>query len=190
MNSKPRSQASKGLTWGALVALLAIAVIGAAVWWLIRTPGLQGWPAFWGFGALGVVVAMVILHGIYETRRIRRAVAEALRGRLPLTDEEFGSRFYEPEVAQVAARLRRLLAENLDSDLGGMIPADDFENWLALSSGPDSAADTFFEELAIEFQLSRKAPWPDRFESFDALVKFVGQHSQRKNNAPSMVVNK
>jgi len=135
MNSKPQSQPSKGLTWGALVALQAIAVSGAVAWLLIRTPDLGRLPALWGFGALGVVVAVLILHGIYETRRIRRAVAEALRGRPPLTDEEFGSRFYNPEVAQVAARLRRLLAENLDSDLGGMIPADDFENWLALSSG-------------------------------------------------------
>ena len=173
MNSKPRSQASMGLTWGALVALLAIAVSGAVAWLLIRTPDLGRLPALWGFGALGVVVAVLILHDIYETRRIRRAVAEALRGRPPLTDEEFGSRFYDPEVAQVAARLRRLLAENLDSDLGGMIPADDFENWLALSSGPDSAADTFFEELAIEFRLLRDCPWPERFGCFDTLVRFV-----------------
>jgi hypothetical protein len=59
-----------------------------------------------------------------------------------------------------------------------MIPSDDFEKWLYLFPGPDSAADTFFEDLAIEFQLGRDCPWPEHFESFDALVKFVWQYSR------------
>ena len=178
MKPKPQAQESGGLTWGALVALLAVVVIGVAVWRLIRTPGLSGWPAFWGFGALGIVVAVVILHDIYESRRIRRVVAEALRGRPPLADEEFGSRFHDPAVAPVASRLRRLLAEHLACDLAGMIPTDDFENWLALSSGPDSAADGFFEELAIEVQLRRDCPWPKRFGSFETLVGFVRDNAE------------
>lgn len=177
MNSKPRSQESKGLTWGTLVGLLAVAVSGAVVWLLIRTLDLRGWPALWGLGALGIVVAVLILHGIYETRRIRRVVAEAMRGRPLLTDEEFGSRFFEPAIAPVASRLRCLLAENLECDLAGMIPADDFEDWLQLFSGPDSAADTFFEDLAIEFQLTRDYPWPERFGSFESLVRFVADHA-------------
>jgi hypothetical protein len=120
---------------------------------------------------------VVILHEIHESRRIHQVVAEALQGRTPLTDEEFGSRFYDPAIAPVASRLRRLLAEHLACDLAGMIPTDDFENWLALSSGPDSAADGFFEELAIEFQLHRDCPWPKRFDSFEALVKFVSENT-------------
>lgn len=119
------------------------------------------------------MVAVVILHGIYESRKIRRMVAEALRNRPPLTDEEFGSQFYDPAIAPVASRLRRLLAENLECDLAGLIPTDDFESWLALSSGPDSAADSLFEELAIEFQLRRDCPWRERFDSFGTLVRFV-----------------
>jgi hypothetical protein len=58
-----------------------------------------------------------------------------------------------------------------------MIPPDDFEKWLCLSSGPDSAADSFFEELAIEFQLTRDCPWPERFGTFDALVRFLVEHA-------------
>ncbi len=177
MKPKPSSRESGGLTWGALVGLLAAVVIGVAVWRLIRTPGLSGWPALWGFGGLGIVVAVVIVHGIYESRKIRRVVVEALRGRPPLTDKELGSRFYDPAIAPVASRLRRLLAENLECDLAGMIPTDDFESWLALSSGPDSAADSFFEELAIEFQLRRDCPWPNRFDSFEALVEFVTENT-------------
>ena len=177
MKPIPPSRGSLGLLWTVLGALLAVGIIGVAVWRIIRTPNLWGWPAVWGFGGLGIVVAVVILHGVYETRGIRRVVAEALRGRPPLTDEEFGSCYYAPANAPVAARLRRLLADNLECDLDGMIPTDDFEDWLRLSSGPDSAADSFFEELAIEFQLRRDCPWPERFGSFDALVSFVTQNA-------------
>lgn len=55
-------------------------------------------------------------------------------------------------------------------------PADDFEQWLQPSSGPDSTADGFLEELAIEFQLTRDCPWPERFEAFDTLARFVAEH--------------
>ncbi len=178
MKPEPPSRESKGLTWGALGALLAVVVIGVAVWRLIRTPDLLSWPAVWGFGVLGIVVAVVILHDIYESRRIRRVVMEALRGRPPLTDEEFGTRFYDPAIAPVASRVRRLLAEHLECDLAGMIPTDDFEDWLRLSSGPDSAADSFFEELATEFQLHRDCPWPNRFDSFATLVEFVNENTR------------
>ncbi len=174
MQSQPTSPKPTGLSGGKLVgALLAVAIMGVAAWLLVRTPGVWGWPALWGFGGLGIVVGLIVLQQILESRRIRRVVGEALRGRPPLTDEAFGVRFFDPAIAPIAARLRRLLAENLECDLAGLVPSDDFEQWLALSSGPDSAADGFFEEMAIEFELARDCPWPDRFGSFDALVRFV-----------------
>ena len=73
------------------------------------------------------------------------------------------------------ARVREVELD--ECDLAGMTPADNFEQWLNLFPGPDSAADAFFEAVAIEFQLRRDCPWPERFGSFDALVSFVTQHA-------------
>jgi hypothetical protein len=120
---------------------------------------------------------VILLHSIHEEQVINRTVVESLRGRPPRTDEEFGRRHYANDLAPLAAKLRRLLADNLGCDVSGMIPSDDFEKWLYLFPGPDSAADCFFGELAIEYQLTRNCPWPERFGSFDALVKFVAQHT-------------
>jgi len=155
----------------------------AAVAWFCSIRGLV-----WGFGGLFVVMMLVILlHSIHEEHVISRTVVDALHGRDRLTDEEFGRRYYANDLAPLAAQVRRMLADNLGCDLSGMIPSDDFEKWLNLSSGPDSAADSFFEELAIEFQLSRDCPWPERFGSFDVLVSFVKQYSGggRTQNAGS-----
>ncbi len=100
MQSQPTSPKPTGLRWGALVAALsAVAVISVAAWVIARTPGVWGWPAWWGFGGLGIVVGLIVVHGVFEARRIRRVVGEALRDRLPLTDEAFGVRFFDPAIA-------------------------------------------------------------------------------------------
>jgi hypothetical protein len=165
------------------ILVIAFVIFGAAVWPLVRhffaaslTPAdsIRWLP----FGAIGVIVLVVVLHSFHEERLTRRVVASALQGRAPATDEEFARRFYAPALAPIAARLRCMLADCLGCDLSAMIPSDDFEKWLNLSPGPDSAADVFFEELAVEFQLTRDCPWPERFGSFDALLKFVAEHAQ------------
>jgi hypothetical protein len=66
-----------------------------------------------------------------------------------------------------------------------LIPTDDFEPWFELSSGPDSAAGNFFEEVAIEFGLTR---WPDRLGSFDALVRFVAEQAPPSREPGSPVL--
>ena len=156
----------------AAAAIVAILLIETVAWFCPNR-----WHV-WAFGGLFVVVMLVILlHAIHEEHVISHTVVDALHGRDCLTDEEFGEHYYANDPAPLAAQVRRMLADNLGCDLSGMIPADDFEKWLYLSSGPDSAADSFFEELAIKFQLSRDCPWPERFGTFDALVRFVAEHA-------------
>jgi hypothetical protein len=172
MNQRELTQGLRRYAVMAVVAIAAILVIAAAAWscptrWLV-----------WAFGGLFVVMMLVILfHSIHEEHVISRAVVDALHGRDRLTDEEFGKHYYANDLAPLAVQLRRMLADNLGCDISGMIPTDDFEKWLYLSSGPDSAADSFFEELAIEFQLTRDCPWPECFGTFDALVRFLAEHA-------------
>ena len=162
----------------AMVTIAAILVVGAGMWLIGRHLSANGpWPALSFGGLIAVMTLVILVHSIHEEHVIKRNVADALQGRAPLTDAEFGSRYYANDLAPLAAQLRRMLADNLGCDLSGMIPSDDCEKWLYLSSGPDSAADSFFEELAIQFQLTRDCPWPERFGTFDALVRFVAGHA-------------
>ncbi len=75
-----------------------------------------------------------------------------------------------------------MLAKNLECNLAGMNPEDQFEEWLNLSPTPDSAADAFFEAVAMEFQLKGGCPWPEHFGSFDSLVRFVPKHAYVAQN--------
>lgn len=184
MMTKGHTQEPRKPSWTTVVIIAAVVVfaglclLGLFLHSVLHPPAdTMRWLAYGGIGAAVAVVILVILQGMHESRATRRFIAEALRDRPRLTNEEFGGKYYGPDLAPLATRLRCLLAENLECDLGGMTPADDFEAWLYLFPGPDSAADTFFEELAMEFQLKRDCPWPERFGSFDALVKFVNEQA-------------
>ena len=136
MKPKARTQESRSVGWtkviliAAIVVLAGLCVLGLLLQLLSYPPAdTMRWVSFCGIGAVVAVVLVVILHGVHETRVTRRVVARSLQGRSPMTDEEFGSRFYEPAIAPVAARLRRLLAESLECNLAGLIPEDDFDEW-------------------------------------------------------------
>jgi hypothetical protein len=186
MNQKQSTPASRRFVVMAAVTIAAIALTGAGVWLFAQhlsanssMPAVQiRWTPLLIGGLIVAVFVVILLHSIHEEHVTSRTVADALRGREPLTDEEFGLRYYPTDLAPLAAQLRRILADNLGCDLSAMIPPDDFEKWLDLFPGLDSAADSFFEEIAIEFQLTRDCPWPKRFGTFDALVRFLAQHAR------------
>ena len=71
------------------------------------------------------------------------AVGKALQSRSPLTNEEFGRRFYEPAISPLATRLRRMPVEG------------------------------FSEAMAITCVNPRRAAWPKRFGSIELLVRWV-----------------
>ena len=177
----------------AVITVAVVTVIGAGAWffgWHLSPNSSTSiiqirWTSFCVGGLIVGLFLAILLHSLHEERVISRTVAATLQGRDSTTDEEFGRRYYANDLAPLAGRLRRILADNLGCDLAGMIPSDDFEKWLYLFPGPDSAADSFFEELAIEFHLTRECSWPEQFGSFDGLVKFVGQHSFGRRARPA-----
>jgi hypothetical protein len=112
MNQQESTQGLRRYAVMAAVVIAVVLVIAAAAWfcptrWLV-----------WAFGGLFVVMMLVILlHSVHEEHVISRAVADALHGRDPLMDEEFGRRYYANDLAPLAAQVRRMLADNLGCDL-------------------------------------------------------------------------
>ena len=76
----------------------------------------------WGIvGACSVL----LLAGIWIYERLPRWRAQAARdGREPSTEDQFGERFFTPDLSQIAARLRRIAGEELGKDLSRLHPDD------------------------------------------------------------------
>lgn len=74
------------------------------------------WPIF-------VVVALLVLVGVWIHERLPRwRAADARALREPLTAEQFGERFFPPDQAKIAARLRQLATDELRKDLSRLDP--------------------------------------------------------------------
>ena len=121
MKSKSRMQESRRWPVRALVIIVSMVLIGVGVrlsWcYLFSNSSTSAFPIGWhtliGGALFGVMLLAILLHSMHEERVTGRTVADALHGRNLLTDEEFARRFYESDLAPIASRLRRLLAEHL-----------------------------------------------------------------------------
>src|SRR5262245_13649492 len=81
------------------------------------------------FFVVFVAVTILIFYVIASERLKKRRVVNRLKQRLQYSDEEFGRRFYlnDPARAEVAGRVRKVLAANLEMPLAGLTPTDRLE---------------------------------------------------------------
>jgi Na+/melibiose symporter-like transporter len=109
MNQKPATQGFRRFASKATLTIAAILIIGAGVWLGGRHLSANGRWLPLSFGGLVVVMFLVIVvHSVHEEHVIKRTVAQALQGRDPFRDEDFGKRFYAKDLSGLAAQLRRL----------------------------------------------------------------------------------
>ena len=72
-----------------------------------------------------IVGLLLFLLGLWVYERLPRwRAADARARREPLTDEQFGQRFFPPDLSRIAARLKRLASEQLGKDLTRLHPDD------------------------------------------------------------------
>lgn len=101
--------------------------------------------SFWPLITLGFVLLLACIW-VYE-RLPRWRAADARARREPLTEAQFGERFFTPELSPIAARLRRIASEQLGKDLSKLQPDDRLAP--IISDGMDSL-DTVELLMAIE----------------------------------------
>lgn len=71
------------------------------------------------------VGAILVLAGVWIHERLPHwRAADARARREPLSDIQFGDRFFPPDLAPIAARLRRVVSDTIDRDLARLHPDD------------------------------------------------------------------
>ena len=77
--------------------------------------------------AILVGVGVLIISAVLVSRQSRSEVRRAERhmvGREPMTDHQFGERYFPAERADIAARLRAIMARHIAVDLSRLHPDD------------------------------------------------------------------
>jgi acyl carrier protein len=101
--------------------------------------------SIWPFVLVG---SLLLLVGLWVYARLPRWRAEEARARRePLTEQQFGERFFTPDLAQIAARVQHIASHELGKDLSRLHPDDRFDEGL---SDPMDSMDTVEMLMAIE----------------------------------------
>ncbi len=117
--------------------------------------------------------SLLFLMGVWVWERLPRWRKEAARKeREPLTAEQFGERFFRPDLSLIATRLRHIASDQLGEDLLQLRPDDRVAE--VLSAAFDSMDTVEFlmaieEEFGIELD---EAAWTN-IDTFDDLVNAV-----------------
>ena len=135
---------------------------------------------------MAVVLIVVMLRDWFSTWAIKRRLA----GRVPHNDDQFGAAFFpDAKRAEIAVRVRRVLAKHLKLPLQGLLPGDRLEDLkMELAADPD-----LFWGLEAEFGVKTDMEDYESFEksleqivTFEDLVKYVERMMARPQ--PSDIV--
>jgi hypothetical protein len=131
-----------------------------------------------GYVAVALLVSLplclVVPSVIRMSRRsvaVQRRAAQIMRGRQPLSAQEFGVAFFPPSQAAVATRLRKMLEDGLIVDPTRMRPDDRLDD---LGFGQIDGLDPNFLELDVEseFGVALRPAWAS-IHTFRDLVVYV-----------------
>ena len=118
--------------------------------------------------------------------------AARFRDRQQFSDKEFGETFFPGgRLGDIAVRVRRVLAKNLETDLGGIRPDDRLDD--ELNAGISTNVELFWQ-IEKEFQIDCQVGDLDVFEetasrlrTFTDLVRFVQMKIDEQSNSETEV---
>jgi acyl carrier protein len=105
---------------------------------------------------------------------VRRRVLKRMQCRPPRTPEEFGHDLFRPDLAQVAAKVREILARHLTVDLSRLSPEDTFVD-LEMAELDSMASVGFILDLEREFGINIPDDDAARIKTFRDVVEYVSQ---------------
>ena len=110
----------------------------------------------------------------------KKRVLRYMSGRDPLTPEQFGRKFFPPEKARVAARIRELLARHVPIDLARLHPDDHLLNDLHLQVLNSMSLFQFRMDLEEEYCIFFEEEEEYSCHSFRDIVEYVIVNSRPK----------
>ena len=120
----------------------------------------------------GGCVALLVLSDWSEKRRALRH----MQGRSPMSDEEFGRRFFSPGRAEIAARLRQLLSSHIPVDLTRLDPDDKLVQDIRMDSLDSLATAEFIIEVEKHFGISIPDSTAEQMRTLRDVVDYVAVH--------------
>jgi len=163
------------LAWRSLLQLILILASAAAFILGISKPGFLplSWPERIGLLVVGVTggVCAVRLAEVNEKERAQRH----MEGREPLSDADFGRQFFSPQQAEIAAKLRVIMARHIPVDLSRLNPDDRIVADIRMDALDSMATVEFILEIEKEFGISIPDTAAETMRTLRDVAQFVSQ---------------
>ena len=108
-----------------------------------------------------------------------------MSGRVPLSDEDFGARFFPAGWTEVASKVRQIIGEAIDIDMSRAHPSDQFVKDLRIDDLDSLASVEIVMKVEEEFGITITDDEAQRIITIEQLVNLVGSKLESKQCLPS-----
>ena len=127
-----------------------------------------------------IIAVLVALGGAVwlSEHTVRRRVLKRMHSRPARTPEQFGHDLFPPESAEIAAKVREILARHLTVDLSPLSPEDTFVD-LEMAELDSMATVGFVLDLEREFGIKISDRDAERMRTFGDVVHYVARSARQ-----------
>ena len=129
-----------------------------------------------------ILIVAVVAVLVFSDYSLKRAVRRRMARRPRLTDEEF-ARFFPPDHAQVAAKVRMLLARHATVDLARITPSDGLADDLRIDDLDSMATVEFLLDLENEFRITIGDEDAQEMRTVEDVVRWVAAKTANRKGA-------
>ena len=163
--------------WLLNLVQIVLALLGCAMFLLSsgKIPANLGWSFPWYFSLtflLGAAVCGYFAAKLSDEAEKQRAF-DHMAGRPALNEAEFGEHYFPPDRAEIAAKLRTVLARHLPIDLSRMQPNDRFVDDLRMDALDSLSTVEFIIEVEKAFGIEIPNSTSEKMPAFQEVVDHV-----------------
>ena len=136
-------------------------------------------PWYW---AVAIFAPIFICFSVIQEKHRKQLYQEHFRGRPVLNEEEFGRHYFPPDRAEIAAKLRKILANNIKTDMSRLSPADRFIEDLRMEDLDSMSTVEFVIEVEEQFGIKIPDSAAGKITTLQQAVDYVAEASKAGAN--------
>ena len=142
--------------------------------------GVVIWRELEWYWALAIFVVAFICLNLVGSKQANRKLELYFSGRPVLNADEFGKHYFPLEQAEIAVRIRKILARHVGIDIARMNPADRFIEDLLMDDFDSMSTVEFVIEIEKEFNVEIPNAVAEKMTTFQSVVDYVAEALKNK----------
>ena len=138
---------------------------------------------FWGlawYWAVTIFIPAILCFNHVAGKHQAQIFKDHFQGRLVLSENEFGQHYFSPDRAEIASKLRKILANHVGVEISKMNPTDRFIEDLRMDDFDSMSTVEYVIEIEKEFGIEISDSVAEKMSTFQNLVDYVAEAVKSK----------